>query len=616
MKILVLLIFIFVSLYASTIQEAKKLFENQEYAKAIEIFNNYKDDSEAQYYLGKAYLYGMGVEKDTQKAFEFANKSADLKNASGINLLGVLYQYGEGVEVDKMTALMKCQEAAQLGSSKAMINIGLMYQKGGFVEKNLEESLKWFQKALPIDSNAYLNIGDLYYENNQYSEALEWYLKYEINEPTKISPAFYELVGMIYLSLENYNQAYAYILKATLFGQYNTSWNLYDMVRNNQVSIDKKKEALDWLTEITDSKVNNTKTLNHSQNLLYLYYYYDSNQSTKAIDLAKKFYKSGNIQMGCNLAKYYSNNFNNEIDYEKSYNIASKIIEENKPSMDTQSCYSALAYMYRTGYYTSKDIEKTIEIYKLMFYDIEKGKDKLTAELLAEYYLENLKDFENAQKWYQTVSDLTNDKKYLTIVNDYKKNMPTFQEMNNTNEQSIFPIIDNFYKKEQVASVLESDKYYFIATGLKDVKIYDKKGLTLVKELRGWIGSGADGIITQMAYDENNQLLYCAGINSATDFTKNDAIKVFDINSGKIVKIIDNNKSFLSKYLNISSDGRYLVSINNNAQMQIINTQNNELQYYTLCHPNMSRQLFQNPYSVLVCNPMLHFSYQCQKSPH
>ena len=176
--------------------------------------------------------------------------------------------------------------------------------------------------------------------------------------------------------------------------------------------------------------------------------------------------------------------------------------------------------------------------------------------------------------------DLTKDTKYLTIVEEYKKTLPTFEDTNNTDKQTIFPIINNFYQANQIASVFESDKYYFIATDSKDIKIYDKATLELQKELRGWIGSGSEGFVTQMAYDEKKQLLYCAGLNSATDFTKNDLIKVFDITTGKIVNTIDNKNSVASTYLNISEDGKYLASINNNPQLHIIDTATNELQYY------------------------------------
>ncbi len=169
MKKLLLLICFMASLYASNVEEAKYLFEHQEYVKAIEVFNNYENNGEALYYLGKAYLNGMGVDKDGNKAFEFANKSANLNNASGINLLGLLYQMGEGVEKDKMTALIKFQEAAKLGSAKAMKNIGEMYVDGDFVQKNPQEAVRWFEKAIEVfekaidagDYSGYLNLGDI-----------------------------------------------------------------------------------------------------------------------------------------------------------------------------------------------------------------------------------------------------------------------------------------------------------------------------------------------------------------------------------------------------------------------------------------------------------------------
>ena len=74
-------------LFGNTIEIAKDLFDNkQRYKEAIEIFEKFKDDSESEYYIGKAYYYGIGAEKDEKKAFEYAKKSADKNNSSGLNL--------------------------------------------------------------------------------------------------------------------------------------------------------------------------------------------------------------------------------------------------------------------------------------------------------------------------------------------------------------------------------------------------------------------------------------------------------------------------------------------------------------------------------------------------
>ena len=102
MKKVFLLILLTIHLFGNTIEIAKDLFDNKQlYKEAIDIFQKYKDEPESQYYLGKAYYFGMGVNKDLKKSFEYAKKSADKNNSSGLNLLGVMYQNGEGVKKDE-----------------------------------------------------------------------------------------------------------------------------------------------------------------------------------------------------------------------------------------------------------------------------------------------------------------------------------------------------------------------------------------------------------------------------------------------------------------------------------------------------------------------------------
>ena len=124
MKKILLLMLVGISLLSETIEDAKALFDkNVQYSEAVKIFENYSNDSEAQYYLGKAYYYGLGVEKNLIKAFSYASLSAEQNNTNGLNLLGVLYQYGEGVHPDEFMALKFYEQAANLGNVKAMVNI-------------------------------------------------------------------------------------------------------------------------------------------------------------------------------------------------------------------------------------------------------------------------------------------------------------------------------------------------------------------------------------------------------------------------------------------------------------------------------------------------------------
>jgi len=128
--------------------------------------------------------------------------------------------------------------------------------------------------------------------------------------------------------------------------------------------------------------------------------------------------------------------------------------------------------------------------------------------------------------------------------------------------------------------MIETKKYYFIATDQKSIKIYEKKTSKLYKELRGWIGTGLNGIIITMTFDEKTELLYCSPMYSTKEFNKNDTVVVFDIKSGKIIKTIKNKKARQTSKLSINKNGKYLLAINRSEDFNIINTETNETQTY------------------------------------
>lgn len=580
-KLFLIFFLICFSLHANEVDDAIKLFDSEKYDAAIEKLLKHSDNPEADYYLGKAYYYGLGVEKDPKKAFVHAKKSADSKFPSGINLLGVLYEHSEAIGKDETKAFLLYNEAANLGDTKAMNNLGLIYSKDSLLKKDIEKARFWFMRSIEHgDNEGYVNLTRLYNNEENYPEALKWILKYEELEPIKFKVSYYFGIGFMYMSLEQYDNAYKYILKATQLGSFEATHNLYGMIRDRHIPNTKSEEAIYWLEQASDPSKNKSDSLKLSQELLYSYYRFDSKQSKKALDLAQSAYKNGNIQLGCYLASQYGNTLDNEYDLEKSFDIATKIISENNASEQTASCYSALAFLYRTGNYLAKDTFKYIELMEKIYNEIYNKKNDLYSSMIAEAYMENLYDFVNAQKWYQITYDLTKDPKYLTIVDEYKKTLPVFDEATLSNKQDIFPIINNLSSAEQIASVLETKKYYFLATDQKSVLMYDKKTLSLIKELRGWIGSGIAGITIQMAFDETREYLYCSGVNSGSDGTKNESIRVFDINTGKIVKTINNPKSMKTMFLNISQDGRYLIAVNEPNRLQIIDTESNAVQTY------------------------------------
>src|SRR5689334_13332528 len=77
-------------------------------------------NTDAQCNLGGCYEYGIGVEKDEQKAVEWYQKAAELGNARAHYCLGCCYENGIGVEKNERKAVEWYQKAAELGNGLAL----------------------------------------------------------------------------------------------------------------------------------------------------------------------------------------------------------------------------------------------------------------------------------------------------------------------------------------------------------------------------------------------------------------------------------------------------------------------------------------------------------------
>jgi len=169
----------------------------------------------AQYWLGKAYVYGWHVERDPETGFSLFQKSAEAGFPRGMNALGYCFQLGLGteqdhqaalewlqrateagdpeatnnlgnsyylgwgVEVDEARALELYRQAADAGSAKGMYNVAKCYRLGAGVEKDTAEALVWFEKAAAGDDlEALLFLGWEYTFGSKTGELKERGLKY------------------------------------------------------------------------------------------------------------------------------------------------------------------------------------------------------------------------------------------------------------------------------------------------------------------------------------------------------------------------------------------------------------------------------------------------------
>ncbi|RIB11743.1 kinase-like domain-containing protein [Gigaspora rosea] len=92
------------------------------------------------------YYYGIGVEIDYQKSFEYCKRSADLGNVYGMNSVGNCYTYGYGVDQDYNKAFEHYIKSANMGSEMAMYNVADRYRNGIGTKRDIQSANYWFRK--------------------------------------------------------------------------------------------------------------------------------------------------------------------------------------------------------------------------------------------------------------------------------------------------------------------------------------------------------------------------------------------------------------------------------------------------------------------------------------
>ena len=138
-----------------------------------------RGDSRAELALGGAYLYGIGVPKDSAEAVRWLRKADKNGNVDatyqlgshcrrskkytaaldylrragkgGIAVarceLGLMYSQGQGVQKNQAQARVLFRQAAEEGEPFAQTNLGHLYEQGLGVPKDLVQAYKWYAIA-------------------------------------------------------------------------------------------------------------------------------------------------------------------------------------------------------------------------------------------------------------------------------------------------------------------------------------------------------------------------------------------------------------------------------------------------------------------------------------
>lgn len=97
--------------------------------------------------LAKAYQTGLGVNKDTNRAFALNQKACHGGEPSACTALGSAYANGRGVSKNATTAVRYYQIACDERDANGCGNLGTMYRDGRGVEKDTQKAYRIFTSA-------------------------------------------------------------------------------------------------------------------------------------------------------------------------------------------------------------------------------------------------------------------------------------------------------------------------------------------------------------------------------------------------------------------------------------------------------------------------------------
>ena len=124
------------------------------------------------YRIGKMHCYGLGIQQDYEKAFEWFLKSAKEGNKFAQYSLGNLYYYGNGTDKDLSHAFHWYMKSAEQGQPYAAYAAAQMYNKGEYVFKDENQAQEYYKQALTgfleleskdqADDNLFYKMGTMY----------------------------------------------------------------------------------------------------------------------------------------------------------------------------------------------------------------------------------------------------------------------------------------------------------------------------------------------------------------------------------------------------------------------------------------------------------------------
>lgn len=129
--------------------KAAEMIDNGCYGEGVEYFRKSArmGGEEAYYALGRCYLDGLGVQKDTLEGMRLIMKAVSEAYAEAQYFLALCHYYGLYVDIDKELTVKYLKYASRQKHPDAQCALGVCYMNGEGVEKNVRKAYKCFIKA-------------------------------------------------------------------------------------------------------------------------------------------------------------------------------------------------------------------------------------------------------------------------------------------------------------------------------------------------------------------------------------------------------------------------------------------------------------------------------------
>ena len=176
MKVIIALILIISSVYASEIQKAREAYAKGDFEKAFGIAKLLaaQGNIDAKYELGGMYYKGQGTSKNMKKAIFWWEQSGEQGHVKAQENLVYMYRSGKEIQQNDKKYLYWLKKSANKGSPEMQFMLAYMYSSGEEINKDKNKAFYWAEKASQQNHpNAQFMLGYMYCRGYGTSQNLE-----------------------------------------------------------------------------------------------------------------------------------------------------------------------------------------------------------------------------------------------------------------------------------------------------------------------------------------------------------------------------------------------------------------------------------------------------------